>query len=42
MEGLSLEDRDKLREQAENAVRELRANARSRLRALGVDPGGID
>ncbi len=42
VDGLSLEDRDKLREQAENAVRELRANARSRLRELGVDPGGID
>ncbi len=42
VEGLSLEARDKLREQTENAVRELRARARRRLRALGQDPGGID
>ena len=42
VEGLSLEDRERLCEQARNAVRELRASARRRLRALGMDPGGVD
>jgi 1-acyl-sn-glycerol-3-phosphate acyltransferase len=42
VEGLPLEARDKLREQTETAVRQLRARARRRLRALGLDPGGVD
>ncbi len=42
VEGLSLEDRDPRREQARNAGRVLRARARRRLRALGMDPGGVD
>ncbi len=42
VEDLPLEARDKLREQTENAVRQLRARARRRLRALGLDPGGVD
>jgi 1-acyl-sn-glycerol-3-phosphate acyltransferase len=40
--GLALEDRDRLRDETHRAVRELRAAARRRLRALGVEPGGID
>ena len=42
VQGLSLEARSRLCEQARNAVRELRASARGRLRALGMDPGGVD
>ncbi len=42
VEGLSFEDHDGLRERVYNAVRELRASARRRCRALGMDPGGID
>ena len=42
VEGLALEARDRLCEQAQNAVRELRASARRRLRALDMDPGGVD
>ncbi len=42
VQGLSLEARGRLCEQARNAVRELRASARRRLRALGMDPGGVD
>jgi 1-acyl-sn-glycerol-3-phosphate acyltransferase len=40
--GLRLDDRDRLRDETHRAVRELRETARRRLRALGVDPGGID
>lgn len=40
--GLGPEDRDALRDRAHAAVCALRAEARRRLRALGVDPGGID
>jgi len=40
--GLDFDDRDALRERCFAAVRELRAEARQRLRAEGVDPGGID
>jgi 1-acyl-sn-glycerol-3-phosphate acyltransferase len=42
VDGLTLDDRDRLRDQARAAVRGLRARARERLRALGVEPGGID
>ncbi len=42
VEELSLEAHGPLCEQARNAVRELRASARRRLRALGMDPGGVD
>jgi len=42
VEGLSPKARDRLREEAELAVRELRARARRRLRMLGMDPGGVD
>jgi 1-acyl-sn-glycerol-3-phosphate acyltransferase len=41
-EHLSYEDREKLRDQTFDAVRELRTRARERLRELGVEPGGID
>jgi 1-acyl-sn-glycerol-3-phosphate acyltransferase len=41
-EHLSYEDRETLRDQTFDAVRELRARARKRIRELGVDPGGID
>jgi 1-acyl-sn-glycerol-3-phosphate acyltransferase len=40
--GLTLDDRERLRDQAHRAVGELRAAARSRLRALGIEPGGVD
>ncbi|MFQ5513699.1 MAG: lysophospholipid acyltransferase family protein [Myxococcota bacterium] len=40
--GLTLEDREKLRAQVEQEVRTLRARARARLRERGHDPGGID
>lgn len=40
--GLRLEDRDRLRDHTHAVVRELRARARRRLRALGVEPGGVD
>jgi 1-acyl-sn-glycerol-3-phosphate acyltransferase len=40
--GLTLDDRDRLRDETHRAVRALRAAARQRLRALGVEPGGID
>jgi 1-acyl-sn-glycerol-3-phosphate acyltransferase len=39
---LSYDDRDELRDRTFEAVRELRARARKRVRELGVDPGGID
>jgi 1-acyl-sn-glycerol-3-phosphate acyltransferase len=42
VEGLTLAERDALRDRALGAVRVLRARARTRLRALDVDPGGID
>jgi 1-acyl-sn-glycerol-3-phosphate acyltransferase len=40
--GLTLDDRDRLRDETHRAVTELRAVARRRLRGLGVEPGGID
>ncbi len=42
VDGLQYEDRDKLRDQIFDVVRELRARARERVRELGFDPGGID
>jgi 1-acyl-sn-glycerol-3-phosphate acyltransferase len=41
-EHLGYDDREKLRDQTFEAVRELRTRARNRIRELGVDPGGID
>ena len=41
-EDLGYDDRETLRDQTFEAVRELRTRARSRVRELGVDPGGID
>jgi 1-acyl-sn-glycerol-3-phosphate acyltransferase len=41
-EHLGYDDREKLRDQTFDAVRELRTRARRRIRELGVDPGGID
>lgn len=41
-EQLGYDDRDALRDQTFEAVRELRTRARERLRELGADPGGID
>jgi len=40
--GLTFDDRDRLRDETHRAVRELREAARRRLRALGIEPGGID
>ena len=40
--GLDFEDRDALRDRCAAVVRQLRAEARRRLRAEGVEPGGID
>ena len=40
--GLGFEDRDRLCDQVFEAVRECRARARRRIRALGFEPGGID
>jgi 1-acyl-sn-glycerol-3-phosphate acyltransferase len=40
--GLTLADRDRLRDETHRAVRELRAAARRRLRARRIEPGGID
>ena len=42
VEGLGSEDRAALRDRTHQAVGELRVRARARLRARGVDPGGID
>ncbi len=42
VDGLTYHDRDKLRDQTFEAVRELRTRARDRIRELGFDPGGID
>jgi hypothetical protein len=41
-EQLRYDDREKLRDQTFDAVKELRSRARRRIRELGVDPGGID
>jgi 1-acyl-sn-glycerol-3-phosphate acyltransferase len=41
-EHLDYDDREGLRDQTFEAVKELRTRARGRLRELGVDPGGID
>ena len=40
--GLTLDDRDRLRDETHRVVRELRDAARRRLRALGIEPGGTD
>jgi 1-acyl-sn-glycerol-3-phosphate acyltransferase len=40
--GLGPDDRDALRERCFTTVQRLRAQARQRLRAQGVEPGGID
>jgi 1-acyl-sn-glycerol-3-phosphate acyltransferase len=40
--GLTLADRDRLRDETHRAVRALREAARRRLRALRIEPGGID
>jgi hypothetical protein len=40
--GLTPEDRERLRDEVHEAVRALRAAARRRLRAPGVEPDGID
>ena len=42
VDGLSSEDRSALRDRTHAAVAELRSRARARLRARGVEPGGID
>jgi 1-acyl-sn-glycerol-3-phosphate acyltransferase len=42
VEGLTLDDRDQLRDETHRAVHALRATARRRLRARSVEPGGID
>jgi 1-acyl-sn-glycerol-3-phosphate acyltransferase len=42
VDGLTLADRDRLRDAAYAAVSGLRTRARRRLRALGVEPGGPD
>jgi 1-acyl-sn-glycerol-3-phosphate acyltransferase len=39
---LTLDDRDRLRDEAHGTVGALRALARQRLRALGTEPGGVD
>ncbi len=41
-DGLEYADRAALRDQTREAVRKLRARARERIRAQGLDPGGID
>jgi 1-acyl-sn-glycerol-3-phosphate acyltransferase len=41
-EHLRYDDREELRDQTFDAVKELRTRARNRVRELGVDPGGID
>jgi 1-acyl-sn-glycerol-3-phosphate acyltransferase len=40
--GLTLDDRDRLRDETHRAVEVLRAAARRRVRGLGAEPGGID
>jgi 1-acyl-sn-glycerol-3-phosphate acyltransferase len=42
VEGLDADDRTALRDRTHAAVAELRRRARARLRAQGVDPGGVD
>ncbi len=42
IDGLGLEDCHLLRDRTFTAVAALRVRARERLRAMGVDPGGID
>ncbi len=42
VDGLSSEDRNGLRDRTHAAIGELRARARARLRARGVEPGGAD
>ena len=42
VEHLGYDDRDQLRDETFEAVKKLRTRARTRLRELGVDPGGID
>jgi 1-acyl-sn-glycerol-3-phosphate acyltransferase len=42
VEGLTLDDRDRVRDETHRAVRKLREAARRRLRTLGIEPGGID
>ena len=42
VEGLELADRAALRDRTHEAVAELRARARQRLREQGCDPGGVD
>jgi len=42
VEHLRYDDREPLRDQTFEAVKELRTRARNRIRELGVDPGGID
>jgi 1-acyl-sn-glycerol-3-phosphate acyltransferase len=42
VEGLTYDDREKLRDQTFEVVRDLRTQARKRLRDMGGDPGGID
>lgn len=42
VEGLGSDDRMALRDRTHEAVAELRRRARARLRARGIDPGGVD
>jgi 1-acyl-sn-glycerol-3-phosphate acyltransferase len=42
VEGLGAGDRARLREETHRVIGGLRASARARLRAQGVDPGGVD
>jgi 1-acyl-sn-glycerol-3-phosphate acyltransferase len=42
VDGLGYDDREKLRDQVFEVVRDLRMRARKQVRELGVDPGGID
>jgi hypothetical protein len=39
---LTVDGREHLRDETHRGVKKLRAAARRRLRALGVEPGGID
>ena len=42
VDGLAVQDREKLRDDTRKAVGELRYRARARVRELGAEPGGID
>ena len=42
VEGMGAGDRTRLRDETHRVIAELRGRARARLRAQGVDPGGID